>query len=524
MTTKLLTRSVQLRATDTPTEDRTFTGLAVPYDHEIDYFDWFDGTEREAFERGAIAEADGCKVFWRHGEVIGLVTDHRDTDAGWEIDGKISDTSLGRDAYALLRDGAITQLSVGFEPLEHRITEDGVKVWTKVRAREVSLVPNPAYETATISAVRERNPNMDTSNIDAQVRSAVEQATAGTADELSEIRQSLSQLTTAQQPAVPSVPFNSYGEYVRAVSSGDEAALAFHRDAGDILARAFQGGTTADAINLPAWVGDTIKLVEERRKTINTFSTAALPAEGNTIEYGRLKTNTITVEKQAAEGDDLAFGKIAFDTANAQVATYGGYTELSRQQIERSTVSTLDTVFTAFAIAYAKATETAVRTVVNTHLANELDASTLTVPADPGTFDYLDLVVDAAELFDERGFNLDGLKVSKDVFKALVRLTDGSGDPIFSVYGHGTNRVGSLDLRQISGDLANVPVTILPGATAGTIAAYDHVALTTWESPGAPFQLQDENIVNLTKQYSVYGYLAAAVQFPGALVPVKRGA
>lgn len=524
MTTKLLTRAVHLRATDTPTDDRSFTGLAVPYDTEIEFFDWFDGTEREAFERGAIADAEGCKVFWRHGEVIGLVTDHRETDAGWEIDGKISDTTLGRDAYALLRDGAITQLSVGFEPLEHRITEDGVKIWTKVRAREVSLVPNPAYETATISAVRERNPNMDTSNIDSQVRAAVEQATAGTAEELHEIRQSLAHLTAGQQPAGPSVPFTSFGEYVRAVAAGDEAAIAFHRDAGEIITRAFQGGTTADAINLPAWVGDTIKLVEERRKTINTFTTAALPAEGNTIEYGKLATNTITVDKQAAEGTNLAFGKIAFDTANAPVSTYGGYTELSRQQIERSTISTLDTVFKAFAIAYAKATETAVRTVVSDHLAAELDGSPLTIPSDPGTFDYLDLVVDSAELFDDRGFNLDGIKVSKDVFKSLVRLTDGSGDPIFSVYGHGTNRVGSLNLRQISGDLANVLVTILPGATAGTIAPYDHVALTTWESPGAPFQLQDENIVNLTKQYSVYGYLAAAVQFPGALVPVKRGA
>jgi hypothetical protein len=67
-------------------------------------------------------------------------------------------------------------------------------------------------------------------------------------------------------------------------------------------------------------------------------------------------------------------------------------------------------------------------------------------------------------------------------------------------------------------------VNLLPAADAGTFSFYDDVAIETLESPGAPAQLQDENILNLTKAYSVYGYLAVTNPFPGAIVPTKPGA
>jgi hypothetical protein len=37
-------------------------------------------------------------------------------------------------------------------------------------------------------------------------------------------------------------------------------------------------------------------------------------------------------------------------------------------------------------------------------------------------------------------------------------------------------------------------------------------------------QLQDENILNLSSTFSVYGYAAAAAQFPEAIVPVAFAA
>ena len=74
-----------------------------------------------------------------------------------------------------------------------------------------------------------------------------------------------------------------------------------------------------------------------------------------------MTSDTSAVGKQETEGTDLSFGKISFGTKTASIDTYGGYTTLSRQTIERSTTPMLNTAITALQNAYAKATEKAVR-------------------------------------------------------------------------------------------------------------------------------------------------------------------
>ena len=61
----------------------------------------------------------------------------------------------------------------------------------------------------------------------------------------------------------------------------------------------------------------------------------------------------------------------------------------------------------------------------------------------------------------------------------------------------------------------------MPGAVAGTAAFLDRESVTVWESGNAPFQLQDENILNLSKDYSVYGYAAHGVTLPEGIMPIK---
>src|SRR5699024_8919344 len=69
-----------------------------------------------------------------------------------------SETARGNDVYALLQDGTLDRMSIGFEPIEHVVTEhdDGsVSIKrTRIRVREVSLVPFPAYDGAKVASVR----------------------------------------------------------------------------------------------------------------------------------------------------------------------------------------------------------------------------------------------------------------------------------------------------------------------------------------------------------------------------------
>ena len=90
-----------------------------------------------------------------------------------------------------------------------------------------------------------------------------------------------------------------------------------------------------------------------------------------------------------------------------------------------------------------------------------------------------------------------------------------------------TNTIGTTNAKALTGVILDVPVTCNLRATAGELGAgivgafYNSEAIRTYETPLV--QLQDENIVNLSKQFSVYRYGAVATEIPTGLVPLKIG-
>jgi len=63
------------------TDQRTITGIAVPYGQEIA----IANNTFERFAPGAIQSIEDVKLFWNHEEPIGKVIDGRETDEGFEI-------------------------------------------------------------------------------------------------------------------------------------------------------------------------------------------------------------------------------------------------------------------------------------------------------------------------------------------------------------------------------------------------------------------------------------------------------
>jgi HK97 family phage prohead protease len=520
----LMYRHFAIRAKDAA--KREFTGIGVPFGETYDMgYGLF-----ERFEPGAVDPEDGAKIYWQHREVIGKVITGKDTKAGHEITSKISDTALGRDAWTLLEDGVVDRLSIGFIPVEYRTETDDAGnttiIHTKVKTREFSLVNHPAYTEAKVSAIRSAlTPKKAAAPMD-PVETLTRADLTPLADGLAEMERSIAKLGNPA-PAGPSIPeFRNIGEYVRAVANGDEAALALHAE---LTNREAPANVLADAIVKDSWIGDFTRLVEDRRRIMNQFGKGSLPATGMNVEYGQLKSDTTTVGKQNAEGDDLAGpGKVELTVETAPVITAGGWSSMSFQAIQRATIPTLNTLWRAMAMKYGTFTNAQVQAAYYSLIADKLaDAdpdAALDLPGVPDTDDYLDLVIDAALIFEERGFSISGLNASVDEFKALSRLTDGDGRRLMNVFGTGMNQVGELNLQRVDGSLANVPVSLIgTRSTTGKLAFYDSVAFETLESPGAPTQLQDENIINLTKQLSLYGYIAVTNPFPGAVLPVKRG-
>lgn len=511
-------RELLIRSTDS--EKREFDGLGVPYGEEIEHY-----FGAEMFDRGCIEDAENARVLWQHREPIGVITAGRDTDAGFEVTGKISRTDRGNEAMTLLNDGVIRSLSIGFEPIEYTVEkregQDDLIHWTRVRAREFSLVTFPAYDSAEISTVRTartaqppKEDNMETDTLTRDDLQPIEQR-------MEDIGRQLAALGTGGDSMDMGHQFGSMGEFLKRLAAGDSEAAEFHR--------AYTGATTADTVMKPAFLGDYVKLVTERRRIVNQFTQGTLPKDGMSVDYFQLDEDTTQVGKQANEGDDLVYGKITLKSANAPVSTYGGWTELSKQAIERATVPALNITLRALALRYARTTNAAVAAVYAGLIADHLAAfndgmapdatRALQLAATPTATNWLDLIVDAALRYEERGYAIGGLNVSVDVFKQLNNLKDGE-HRLMRVYGDGVNQVGELNLTQVQGNLAGCKVSLLPN-TAGSVAAfYDPVAIETLESPNAPAQLQDDNIINLSKQFSVYGYQAVLAPFADAIVPI----
>jgi uncharacterized protein len=79
-----------------------------------------------------------------------------DDDKGLFYRAEIIDTQAGRDLYAMVQRGNITQSSFGFTIEEQEIDSDGVRVINKVgRLLDVSPVTYPAYEATEVHARKE---------------------------------------------------------------------------------------------------------------------------------------------------------------------------------------------------------------------------------------------------------------------------------------------------------------------------------------------------------------------------------
>lgn len=518
-------RQALVRETDT--DARTFTAVAVPWDQRAAIGEPARGWGYwETFERGAVVDSDDALVFWRHGEPIGRILEARDTPAGWEVVGHLSATPEGDKAYTLLRDGVIRSVSIGFHPLEHREHTDPdtgqlTITRTKVRAAEVSLTPTPAYTGAAVTDVREHTATPTTPTTTRSQEGTTMENTPNEAPAwATELRETVDQLhrqviTGQAPPAVPAGPtFATRGALLKALVAGDETAV---REYNETLTRAYDGTTLGDTAPRKGWAGDLTRLVDEPVGLRAIFATGTLPAEGNFLEYGVLNANTVAVGKQAAEGDALTFGKVTTKTETAAVETFGGYTSLSRQAIERSSVNVLNHSLRALDIAANKNLAATFRTHYAAAVAAQVTAGNTVTVADGDVYvDWVGAIIDAAIKYEDLGLPLEALVTGPTEFKRLAGLTDSAGRPLMSVSGTGVNAVGTIRPAALGGDLAGVTVRLNAKGTGAAFANGE--AIRSYVSPIG--RLQDENVVNLSKDFSVYYYAALANEIPAAIVPV----
>ena len=503
--------ALNIRAASEKGKGWEFDALAVPWDTP----DEIAPGIKEIIPRDALTTSDTIKLRFEHADTIGRVTEaHSETD-GLYITGRISDTALGRDVRTLLLDGAITGLSIGFRQTQDPdISRDADTGTTTITQRggeiiEVSLVTFPAYSATNIQEIRSQKETLTMPETTATI-----EAISADLDTLTRSVSLLADRIDATEPA-ETLPYRSFGEYAKALVAGE-----------DMATRSFTGATTSDDKTIrPAWVNRVVDKMKRKQRVTELFTHRYdLPSDGMTIEYPEFGEDTLAVAKQDTEGEDLEYGKITLTAGSAPVNTYGGYSAVSRQQIERGSAVYLTTLFNRQALAYARAVEEATRALLTATIKQQgekalkagKELSSITVD------DLITLLLDGAQYYDDTDTTLDGIVASADVFKRLATLDEKPKALKFATSPAGDNTQGTVNVAALSGSLGRIPVTLIPGES--TLAFYASDAIEVKESSGAPYRLQDENIVNLSKRFAVYGYAAHFAPDPAAILPVTFGA
>jgi uncharacterized protein len=485
-------------------EERTITGLAVPYNQEAS----IGGGIQERFAPGAIDSVEDVKLFYGHDEPIGKVTSGRETEAGYEITAKVSNTARGEEVLTLMRDGVLNKFSVGFMPIEQ--DRDGSLITrTLVDLKEVSVVPFPAFAGANITEVREDQQDAEALETQTEERDLMsenmELEVRSVQDEVAELRRVVEAGLTVSTPEVIGSEIRSQGDFAKKLLNGDADAIELARTA----------STSANTVTTAAFVGQIDNLINDNRPALSAFSRAALPGSGLSVEYASVTANTITVGEQDPENEALSFGNLTIANTSAAVKTYGGYTSFSKQTIERSTVDYLNTVFRALTIAYANASNAAFVAHVQglDYTGKTFDVSALTTAALIGG-----ITDGSSYIFENTGLRPEAIVVGTGAYKLLMTIVGADSRPVVLQDGQGFNNIGSANLPGLVGSLLGLPVIVDPAMGDNLAYMANSQAIQSFESAGAPVRLTDGDITTLTDSVSVYGYMAITTPFAGAIV------
>lgn len=158
------------------TGDGTFSGYGSIFNVEDSYGD--------IVVPGAFAESLAAQrakgrmpaMLWQHrsAEPLGVYTAMAEDNLGLKVEGNLAlDTVRGKEAYSLLKMGALSGLSIGYMTREESFDKvTGINTLKKVDLWEVSLVTFPANDAARVQGVKSIEAIMDLREAEKYLRDA----------------------------------------------------------------------------------------------------------------------------------------------------------------------------------------------------------------------------------------------------------------------------------------------------------------------------------------------------------------
>ena len=132
-----------------------FSGYAARYSN-VDLGG--DRILKGAFDASVKRRGTKIKLLYQHrpSEPIGVLTSVKSDLRGLKVEGQLLlSLQQARDAYELMKIGALDSMSIGYTAAEKDVTyQDNIRILKRVDVREVSIVTFPMNQSATISNVK----------------------------------------------------------------------------------------------------------------------------------------------------------------------------------------------------------------------------------------------------------------------------------------------------------------------------------------------------------------------------------
>jgi HK97 family phage prohead protease len=502
------------------TPRRTITGIAAPYNVVATVN---DGTE-VMFAPGSLpVDGKNPKLYMYHDstQAIGIVTAREDTPDGMLFTAKISTTALGDEALVLAADGVLDSVSVGVNPTEFEIDQNGVMIVTAANWLELSLVPQPAFAGATITDVAASIPTSDeemsdNTNEEADTPKPLEPQENPVSDTPApEVIEASTVFAQPKRKFVMPTP----AEYLAAMHAGGDTfhnvnaaykdavrnqQTALQAAAGDVL-------TTDTPGLLPVPVlGPLFQDLNFVRPVVSAFGARAMP---NTPSKTFIRP-TITTHTSAAtqtEGAAASATTMVIASNTVTKTTVAGQVTLSVQDIDFTDPAALNLVLNDLAGEYLIATDNIAAD--NLVAGKTASGSTWTVTADNPT-SLINALYDAArEITEDSNYFPTHLCVSPDVWEKLGSQLDGSKRPIL---GYTTNGViGQNSIGRVGGlaytgmDVMGLQLVVDNNFAAGTMLVVYAPGFEIYEQQRGLMSVEVPSTLGRT--FSYYGYFATFV-------------
>jgi HK97 family phage prohead protease len=463
------------------------------------------------FEAGSIEIEDVSKIklFSQHDmkKPIGRMTSSEVKEDGIYATFKLSRSSAGSDALVMAQEGLVSGLSIGAEIIASKPSRDGYTVVSSAKLKEVSLVTEPAFksaqvleiaaEEATAEAVEETLPT-ESEAVEVENTPTVE-ATPVEAAAVEAAAPTIKAMAYAT-PRIDSAPHVFLENAVRA-SLGDDNARQYLAAASDT--------TTTDVAGLVP-TRQLTEIINNKstsgRPSIDAISAGQLPDAGFKFQIPRVKeVPTVEIEPEGAAFSDT---QVEIEYLDVTVQKFAGMQLFDVEVLDRTSPAFFAELQSLMADAYAKATNVAVRTAIQTGAS--ADGTAITLPWDGA--EMAGFIARASDSIYTNTLRFaQSVIVSPTQWANIMGMVDGQNRPLF-IASQPQNAAGSVS-QSLRGSLLGLDLYVdysLTGVADGSILVVNRDSYTWFESPR--LQLRADKVGTGKVEVGYYGYGAIATK------------